>query len=360
MQKLWKRLFPGSTRQPVFLRPFSAEISVSAKETVLEAALREGIPFPHSCTVGTCATCKCKLVSGTARARSDFAYTLSATELQAGYILACQAHPTSPLTIEVDNSAASLPLPGKFEGKLVEKRALTHDIVQVTIELDSPIHYVAGQFANLRFPGLPSRSYSFSEPPARAGLSTVSFFIRRVEGGQVTEALFAGGLDDQPVEVDGPHGNFHLRVGDGPMICIGGGSGLAPLLSLVLDARLKNIRRRCLFFFGARTQADLYKVDAIRGIEQDWLTDFEFIPVLSAEPQDSGWTGHRGFVTDVAVTYLRDAQIAIASSEAYMCGPPPMIDSAIEHLGAEGLSLSDIHYDKFTDASTAKSMQIAA
>lgn len=360
MLKLWKQLFPGAARQPVSLRPFGSEITVSARETVLEAALREGIAFPHSCTVGTCASCKCKLVSGSVRARTDFAYTLSAEELKAGYILACQAHPTSPLVVEVDSGAEALPKPGKFAGKLIEKTALTHDILQVTVELDRPISYVAGQFANLLFHGLPSRSYSFAEPPIRAGRNRVTFFIRKVPGGALTEALFAGGLDDQPLELDGPHGTFHLRVSDGPMICIGGGSGLAPLLSLVMDARLKNIKRRCLFYFGARTQADLYKVDAILGIAKDWLNDFEFIPVLSAEPLDSAWPGLRGLVHTAAADHLRSTGIDMTRSEAYMCGPPAMIDSAIASLTKDGLSISKVHYDKFTDASSAKGALIAS
>lgn len=354
MFKLWKQIFPGTTSQPVSLRPFDTDISVSARETVLEAALREGIAFPHSCTVGTCASCKCKLVSGTVRARTDFAYTLSAEELKAGYILACQAHPTSPLVVEVDSGAEALPKPERFTGKLIEKKALTHDILQVTVELNRPISYVAGQFANLLFQGLPSRSYSFAEPPVRAGRNRVTFFVRKVPGGALTEALFAGGLDDQPLELDGPHGAFHLRVSDGPMICIGGGSGLAPLLSLVMDARLKNIKRRCLFYFGARTQSDLYKMEAIQGIAKDWLADFEFIPVLSAEPPDSGWSGLRGFVAEVATKHLRSKGIDFARSEAYMCGPPVMIDSAVTCLVNEGLQISSLHYDKFTDASSVK------
>lgn len=352
MLQFFKRLFSGGMTHRASLKPFDVEVDVTGRETVLEAALRQSIAFPHSCTVGTCGSCKCRLVSGTVRARTDFAYTLSAEELKAGYVLACQAHPTSPVVIEVDGGGAALPAPERFTASVVSKSNMTADILELTLELDRPIHYVAGQFANLQFEGLPSRSYSFANPPKREGLKRVSLFIRKVPGGAVTEPLFSGALDSLNLNLEGPFGLFHLRMGEGPIICLCGGSGLAPLLSLLMDARLKNIKRPCYFFFGARTQSDLYKLDALEGIAKDWLDSFSLIPVLSHEPEGSSWTGRRGLVTKVAAQILQLSGVDLASSQAYMCGPPGMIDNAIERLVDDGMRVGDIHYDKFTDSGT--------
>ena len=133
------------------------------------------------------------------------------------------------------------------------------------------------------------------------------------------------------------------------MICIAGGSGLAPLLSLLEDARKKRDKRKCVLLFGARSEPDLYALDQVKSIQQGWQDGFEFIPVLSAEAEGSAWTGKRGMVTD----FIEGAGSGATWSEieGYMCGPPVMIDAAIAKLTSLGVGLHAIHYDKFTDMS---------
>lgn len=350
MTRFWSRWFAKAEPQIATLDPFGVDVAVGPEQTLLEAALAKNVPFPHNCTVGTCGSCKCRLVSGEVRAGVDFGYTLSKEEIQAGYILACQAHPLSAVVVKVENAGADAPAPEKFMGRIRSRSHLTHDILSVVIELDRPMKYVAGQYADIQVGDLPPRFYSFADPPERAGRADVSFFIRRTPGGAFTEPLFAGAFDGQELVIDAPHGSFYLRSGDGPMICLAGGSGLAPLLSLLMDARKKNIKRPCLLLFGARSQRDLYMLDAIEGMGADWLSDFTFIPVLSDEPTESSWPGRRGLVTETLAELL-DADSGIArGAQAYMCGPPPMIDSAVSALVKAGLDIGDIHYDKFTDA----------
>jgi p-cymene monooxygenase electron transfer component len=133
------------------------------------------------------------------------------------------------------------------------------------------------------------------------------------------------------------------------MICVAGGSGLAPLLSILEDARRMNVRRRCAVLFGARTTGDLYALDRLRDIQAAWLGGCEFIPVLSAELSQSGWTGCRGMVTEFVASALPDADWS--QVEGYLCGPPGMVDAAIDVLTGLGTGLGSIHYDKFTDES---------
>ena len=133
--------------------------------------------------------------------------------------------------------------------------------------------------------------------------------------------------------------------------CIAAASCLAPLLSVLEDMRNHRVRRPCVLLFGARTQADLYALDAIKNIAGSWLEAFEFVPVLSQEPDSSGWRGARGLVTDFIAK--AGAQFQWPAAQGYLCGPPPMIDAGIEKLAALGVPLHSIFYDKFTDGVAA-------
>jgi p-cymene methyl-monooxygenase electron transfer component len=351
-----KSLIGPKKAKVVEVAPFGARYEVPAGQTMLEAALKHGVPFPHNCTVGTCGSCKCKLKEGRVSALTDFGYTLSQQEIAAGYILACQAIPKDPLTrVEVEGSAADTPAPERYVGKIVSTTVLTHDIQRVTLELDRPIKFIAGQYANLLYPNIRrARNYSFADAPERVGRKTVNFFIRKVQGGAFTEDLFAGRLQDVPLDIEAPHGGFHLRPGTAPLICIAGGSGLAPLLSVLEDARKNRVKRPCAFLFGARTQADLYCMEEIEAIATHWADRFAFLPVLSHEPSGSSWQGARGLVTQ----FITDALPGIdwRAAEGYMCGPPGMIDAGIASMTEVGMQLEAIFYDKFTDESHMATM----
>lgn len=153
----------------------------------------------------------------------------------------------------------------------------------------------------------------------------------------------------EALEVTGPGGDFWLRADAAPLVFVAGGSGLAPVLSVLEAAADAGVQRDAVFLFGARTQGDLYQLDAIQAIGARWAGPFRFVPVLSHEPADSGWGGARGFVTE----YLTEAQVsALATRHAYLCGPPPMIDAALAVLAAAGVADGHVHYDKFLDASS--------
>lgn len=351
-----KSLFGPKEAKMVEVSSLGARFEVPSGQTLLEAALNNNVAFPHNCTVGTCGSCKCKLKSGRVSALTDFGYTLSQQEVSAGYILACQAVPKDALTeIDVEADSLNTPKPEKFTGKMVGNEPMTHDIVKITIALDRPIQYIAGQYANLGYAGLPkARNYSFADAAHLKGRDQVSFFIRKVPGGLFTEALFNGQLEKVEFEVDGPHGNFHLHPGTAPMVCIAGGSGLAPLLSLLETARRDRVDRPCIMLFGARTQADLYAMDQIEQLAAGWAGKFVFLPVLSHEAADTSWTGARGLVTQFIPDAMSD--IDWTQAEGYMCGPPGMIDAGIASMTELGMPLNAIHYDKFTDESHSAKM----
>jgi p-cymene monooxygenase electron transfer component len=343
-----KKFFSRRGPHRVDLRPGGASFTVGRSQTVLECALAAGIAYPHDCTVGTCGSCRSRLVEGKVDAITPFGYTLSKEELASGFILACQAVPESDLTIEVDLVAAGATAV-RCAARIVETRDLTHDIKLVTWECEKPIPYRAGQYMNVSWPGGPgARSYSFSTAPDTAGSRQVSTFIRKVPSGSFTERLFADDLTSMPFEIEAPHGGFWLREGEGPILLVAGGSGLSPLIIVLEDALVRGVRRRALLLFGGRAERDLYWLAEIDAIASRWQGGFDFWPVLSEEPV----AGMRsGMVTQEIPAAIEELG-GSAGLQAYLCGPPAMIDAGVAAIAATGVDLADIHYDKFTDASS--------
>jgi 3-phenylpropionate/trans-cinnamate dioxygenase ferredoxin reductase subunit len=183
-------------------------VPVDPKETVLQAALRAGIDFPNSCRVGGCGTCRCKLASGQVKELTETGYLLTAEEIDQGYILACQSVPQTDVSVEVDLSRASA---RGVPGRIVGQTKVTHDITRLTVQLDQPLPYKAGQFANLAVDGLPGvvRSYSFATPSHRD--ARVTFYVRKVPGGEVSSLLNDTDVVGRGVRVDGPVGDEAIR-----------------------------------------------------------------------------------------------------------------------------------------------------
>jgi len=314
-------------------------ISVLPKETLLQAALRQNIDFPHSCRVGGCATCKCRLLTGRVKELTRTGYVLSDQELDQGYILACQSVPQTDISIAVDMDAARARR--KVNGRIVGQERLTHDITQIRIQLDERLDYKAGQFANLSLAALgeEKRSYSFATPVQPD--AQVRFFIRKVSGGAMSTLVNERSVLGERVSVDGPHGDFWLRPADAPLLLVAGGSGLAPVLALLQDAANKGVLRPATLLFGAQQQRDLYALDEIAALARRWRGPFEFMPVLSAAAEDIAWQGARGMV---------DSKIAASltpGSHAYLCGPPPMVDACATVLHRCGVAPEQIHADRF-------------
>ncbi|MBL4799539.1 MAG: 2Fe-2S iron-sulfur cluster binding domain-containing protein [Oleispira sp.] len=329
-----------SKNSPETMQVNQLAISLEKKETVLGAALRNGINFPYSCKVGGCAECKCKLTKGKVKEFTDASYLLSAEEVQSGYILACQSVPkTADVEIEVDLSRAKKRL---NRGKVIRQEKLTHDISVIELELDEAPIFTAGQYAKLSLECLPNitRAYSFASKP-NADNRRVSFFIRHVPNGAFSSVVQQDNLVDTNVELEGPFGDFYLRDSDKPMLLIAGGSGLAPILSILEQAKDKGCQCPVTVLLGARTQADVYGLKEIGQIAQDWPALFAFEQILSEEPNESSWQGMRGYIGDHLTTF------ATYNSQVYLCGPPLMIDDCMGKLTLMGISPAVMFADRF-------------
>ncbi|HEX6245048.1 MAG TPA: fatty acid desaturase [Polyangiales bacterium] len=324
-------------------------ITVEPRETLLQAALRQGIDFPNSCRVGGCGTCKCRLTTGKVKELTETGYLLSAEELDQGYILACQSVPQSDLDVEVDLARASA---RGVAGRVIEQQRVTRDITRLTVQLAKALNYQAGQFANLSIEGLPGvvRSYSFATPARADG--QVSFFVRKVPGGQLSSLLNDEDVLGRRVHVEGPFGDFWLRDHDAPLLLVAGGSGLPPMLAMLQSALAAGVSRNVTLLFGAREEQDLYAIDEIQAIASAWRGEFCFAPVLSEAGDAAGWAGARGLVTEQLPALLEPG------AHGYLCGPPAMIDGAITLLREHGVAHQHIYYDRFiTQADVAGSAE---
>jgi NAD(P)H-flavin reductase/ferredoxin len=337
------------------ITPANIDVRIVATETLLQGALRQGIAFPHNCRAGGCGECKCRLLEGKVKELTDKSYLLSADELRDNYILACQSIPKSDVVIRVElRQGPEHPLE-ECQGSIASMDPLTHDILRLVLDLDAPIAYTPGQSVQLSLRAndsgeLISRNYSFASCPGDNGTShRVEFFIRKVIGGQFTEALFGQASVGMTIGLQGPYGDFYLRQAPAPILCIAGGSGLAPLIAILQAELGKATKPRDLtLIFGARTQQDLYLLDTLEQFGRRWLGRFDFIPILSSEPEDSDWQGRRGLIPEHLIALLGDR---LSQCHAYLCGPPPMIDACIEVLVTQGVDQSVIYADKFLDQS---------
>ncbi len=335
---MFRRSFhTGPTTAAINGRP----IDVGPRETLLQAAQRQGVAIPYSCRVGGCGTCKCRLISGRVKELTETGYILSDEELAQGVILACQSVPQTDVRIEVD--VAAQPSRRSASGRVIGQRRLTHDIMALDVQLDQGLPYKAGQYAQLSIGALPgvSRNYSFASPVRPD--ARLEFFVRKVPQGLFSTLANEHDIIGQPVQVDGPLGDFWLRAAAVPLLFVAGGSGLAPVLAMLQDAVETGADQRpATLLFGAREQRDLYALDEIAAISRRWRGGLRFVPVLSEERDDTDWSGAHGLVTD----HILDA--LLPETHAYLCGPPTMITTAVALLEQHGVRRSHIHADSFT------------
>jgi propane monooxygenase reductase component len=334
----------------VRFEPVGIEIEVDSDQTILRAAFEQGIQLMHGCKEGQCASCKSFVLDGEDIELDGYStFALPDFEREEGQTLLCRAHAFEDLVIELLNYdeemiTSGLPLrQGTVE--VVSNDPVTHDMRHLTVRLLEPeeIKYVPGQYMDFQVPGHhATRSFSMANTPNRENL--FEFVIKVYPGG-----LFSGYLADQvqigdQLSVEGPFGAFRLRESStADLLFIGGGAGLAPLLALLRSMAERGIDRKVTFYYGARTRRDLCFGEELAKL-QEQLPGLTYVPALSEPTGDDGWEGESGLITDVVAR----RETALSGADAYVCGPPPMVEAAIATLTRLGRSEDHIFYDKFT------------
>lgn len=339
----------------VRLEPMGLEMDVEEGETVLQAAFRQGIMLMHGCKEGQCSSCKSLLIEGDIDLMRYSTFALPDYEREQDYILLCRTKAYSDLTIELlnyDEEILQFAVPVKtFTGQVASIQKLTPDIRLLTVRLGDgeDLKFFAGQYLDITVPhsGV-SRSYSLASTPQHP--RDLEFIIKVYPGG-----AFSGLLENtlQPGDVltlTGPYGICCRRPNDAPVVLIGGGSGMAPLLSIVRDLVDNQIDRPVTLFYGARGPGDLFYRKEIAELGTHF-TDFEFVPALSHLAPGEKWEGERGFIHEVVNRKLERIPTD-SDRDAYVCGPPPLIDAVVPVLHMKGIDGERIYFDKFFASSS--------
>ncbi|MBA1158778.1 2Fe-2S iron-sulfur cluster-binding protein [Microvirga mediterraneensis] len=325
----------------IHIRSANRTVSPSDGQTILASALDAGIAYPHGCRSGRCGACKSRLVEGEVELLPHTPFALTEQERQQGLILACRAVPvTSGEVLWLQDDADSVVHPVvDLKARIIDIVDATHDIkrIRMTAE-DGTFSFSAGQYARLTFPGAPARDYSMASHPK---VEEIEFHIRRVPEGRASSHIATSADVGDIVRVEGPFGSSYLRERHtGPIVCVAGGSGLAPIQSIVETALSRGMRQPIKIYFGARTEKDLYQLDLFAKFELSHA-NVRFIPVLSAP---SGPTVRRiGLVSEAMVQDLADCD----GWKAYVAGPPAMVEAVGAVLAERGLRVDDIHADVF-------------
>jgi NAD(P)H-flavin reductase/ferredoxin len=328
----------------IHIEPLGVSLQ-SRKGTILDTALAAGIAYPHSCRAGECGECKSRLIAGEVfSAVPPDPAVLSPSERAAGIILPCRSWPKTDVTVAWladSDSGEAFPV-RRITAEVVGLEDSTHDIKRLRLELDAqPLMFAAGQFAQLRFAGLPPRSFSMANRPDEPFLE---FHIRRMRNGgasaYVAEQLQLG----DKVQVEGPFGSATLKPDHaGPIIAAAGGSGLAPIGSIVRTALAGGSQHPIRLYFGTRTERDVYDERALMALAAEH-PNLRVEIVLSGS--DDPGNRRKGFLHEAIAEDLP----TLADTKLYIAGPPPMVEAVAALARSRGARSSDIHADAFTAA----------
>jgi propane monooxygenase reductase subunit len=340
----------------VRFEPVGIEIEVDENQTILRAAAEQGIMLMHGCKEGQCASCKSFILDGEDIEHDRYStFALPDYEKEEGYTLLCRAHAYEDVTIELLNYDEEMIRSGlPIQQAVVEVASIsgvTRDMRHLVLRLVEPaeVKFFPGQYADISVPGTDEvRSFSMANTSSRDG--RLEFVIKVYPDGLFSRFLDTRLAVGDRLDLTGPFGVFTLREGEADLVFLGGGAGMAPILSLLRSMAERGIRRKATFFYGARGRGDLCFSDELREIEAA-LPDFTYVPALSDEASSGEhWDGETGLITDVVQRLAGD----LTGAHAYVCGPPPMVEAAIPLLQTLGVAEKRIYYDKFTTTGEAQ------
>jgi CDP-4-dehydro-6-deoxyglucose reductase len=329
----------------ISVTPSGHNFVAESDETILEAALRQGLTMPYGCRDGACGACKGKVLSGTVDHGNSQAHALSDAEKAEGLTLFCCAKAQSDLKLECKQVGAATDIPVKTLPSRIEKmERLAPDVIDMHLRLpaNERLQFLAGQYIDILLKDGKKRSFSLANAPHDDAL--LQLHIRHVPGGLFTDQVFSTMKVRDILRFNGPHGSFYLREDSKkPMIFLAGGTGFAPIKALVEHAIAENCTRPIHIYWGAKARVDLYMPD----LPEQWAAahaNIEFVPVLAELAADDAWTGRTGLVhQSVTVDHQN-----LSDFQVYACGSPGMIDAAKRDFLAAGLPEEEFFADAFT------------
>ncbi len=331
----------------VTLQPSGHRYTNSADETLLHAALEAGLHLPYGCRNGACGACKCKVVAGGVDHGGAQEFALTPAERAAGLALTCCAKPLSDVTLECREAAAENDIPVRVLPTRVEKlERLAADVILLKLRLPASerLQFLAGQYVEFLLNNGGRRAFSLANAPQDDEF--LELHVRLVPGGRFTEYVFGAMQEREILRIEGPHGSFQLQeLSDKPMIFLAGGTGFAPLKSIVEYTIHNRIHRPLTIYWGARDRSGLYLPD----LPQQWAAQhahIRYVPVLSEPQAADAWDGRCGLVHQAVL----DDHADLSGYQVYACGAPAMIDAARRDFCARGLPAEEFFADAFAYA----------
>lgn len=325
------------------------ELSVKGGSPLLQTLSGEGIYLPSACGGrGSCGACKCKVTSDVGPLLPTETPYLTKEEMQENIRLSCQIKVKSDVDIEIPESLFNVK---QIKSRVKSIRDVTHDIKEVVFDLQGEtIEFTAGMYMQIVVPsygkirGTTQRAYSISSKPSNKG--ECELLIRLVPGGIATTYVHEHLQEEQEMELIGPFGEFMRTYEDSIMVCVAGGSGMAPFKSILFDMLEKGeTDREVWYFFGARTKKDLFYMEEMQALEKEW-PNFHFVGALSEPQPEENWTGATGLITDVLDSYMKE-KMGDKKKQGFLCGSPGMINACNQVMTNNGIPLEEIFYDKF-------------
>ena len=318
--------------------------SANENETILDAALRQGVGLPYGCRNGACGKCSGEVLSGETHYDTAALRAAAKKEYDAGKTLFCQACATTDLDIKVREIVKSADIEIKTLPCRVEKmQLLTHDVMMLKLKLPETerLQFMAGQYIEFLLKDGKRRAFSIANAPHDD--EYIELHIRHVPDGHFGDFVFDGLKEKALMRIEGPLGSYFLRENSNrPIVLMGGGTGFAPLKGMLEHAFHINFKKPIHLFCGARAKRDLYMDEMV----QAWLKqhkNLRYSPVLSDPAAEDDWQGETGYVHESVVKNYPD----LSGYDVYLSGPPPMVKAGMDLFYKSGLPETQIYSDSF-------------
>ncbi|MGE5624397.1 MAG: CDP-6-deoxy-delta-3,4-glucoseen reductase [Bacillota bacterium] len=341
----------------VTLLPSSKCFTVEEGETVLAAALRQGIHLPYGCRTGSCGTCRAHVTQGETYYPDGPPLALTALEMQAGEALLCRAAPRGDLTVEAQEITAMAKLRVRaLPCRVARLDKLCHDVMGLFLRLPAVerLQFLPGQYIDILMPDNHRRSFSLANPPHDDAL--LELHIRNVPGGLFAKQVFTDLKVGALLRVQGPLGTFFLREDSArPIVMMAGGTGYAPIQAMLRHVFENRMQRDIVFYWGVRAARDLYADAKLKEWEKS-QPNFRYVPVLSEPMAEDRWSGRTGLVHEAVLHDFAD----LSGHDIYLSGPPPMVHAARTAFPIQGAAPLHMYSDSFDFPSEVRAALEAA
>ncbi len=340
----------------VTVQPSGRSFSVDAGETLLAAAIRQGVGLPYGCKDGACGTCKCRKLEGQVAHGPHQSKALNEDEAASGLVLTCSATALSDVVLEsrqvTDESAFPV---RKMPVRVQAMHKASHDVMVMRLQLpaNDPVRFHAGQYVEFILRDGARRSYSMANAPhnlvrTEGGVASgpaIELHVRHMPGGKFTDHVFGAMKEKDILRAEGPYGSFFLREdSDKPIVFLASGTGFAPIKAIIEHMQHKGISRPAVLYWGGRRPGDLYMDGWVREVCAQ-MPNLRYVPVVSNALPEDDWTGRTGFVHKAVLEDLPD----LSGHQVYACGAPIVVESArTEYSAVAGLPAEEFFADSFT------------